>query len=115
MSDERLAAIAERLLELSRKGDAEWKETADGNKFSVSYPGSSVSIQKVDTGYILWAYNQRGTEVESLRALPDEEEYELDVLRLLGELFQLARRIGTRTDDVLDELLERLSGEETPV
>ena len=112
MVDQRLVSIAGKLLEQSRAGEIDWNERADEDAFSVSFPESSASISYNDgVGYTLEIRNEHGTVVDSLSSFhsPDPS-YEP-----LRELFDIARNIGLKTDEVLDGLLERLSGKETPV
>ena len=109
MSDERMIAIASKLLERTRKGDVGWSDTVDENTFSVAYPEYSVLIRRAADGRtcVLSIQNVHGSEVQSLRLAPYETEFET-----LDELLQLARRTALKTDEVLDDLLGRLSKEE---
>ena len=111
MSDERLVVIAEKLLERSREGEVDWSETVDENKFSASYPNYSVSVSKERRGHRFTAHNRHGTEVDSLQAQYDVEAH----WHLLKELFELARHVGVKTDEVLDGLLDRLEKEEASI
>jgi len=44
MSDEKITAIAERLLEKSEKGEVAWSDTADENTFAVDFPDYSITV-----------------------------------------------------------------------
>ena len=114
MSDERLVQIAEKLLERSKRGEIEWKETAGESSFSVSFPGYSATITKVSSSrYKLAVQNRLGTDVDSLRASGTRRDSE--PFEMLMQLFQVARRVGVGTDQVLEGLLGHLSRKEPPV
>ena len=123
MSDERMMAIATKLLERTRKGDVGWSDTADEDAFTVAYPTYSVSLRKISPTYpvslgtippvmapnyyVLSVRNAYGSEIESLPIRLSEDGFET-----LRDLFQLAKRIALKADEVLDDLLGRLSKEE---
>jgi len=120
MSDERMPAIAQKLLETTKNGEVAWAETADDDTFSVAFPTYSVSIRyrRGYGEYTLSAHNRHGTEVKTLTATPYPTAAGArmgDTGKLLEELFNMARQIGVKTDEVLDGLLERLTKGEPPI
>ena len=111
MSDNRLVAIAEKLLDQSRRGEISWVETADESSFSVAFPTYSVSIQRPDSStYAVGVYNKNGTEIDSITA----RRRDVKLYKTLQVLFIIARRVALKTDQVLDDLLDRLSSKEAP-
>ena len=129
MSIDKLATIAEKLLEQSRLGQVGWSDTADEDRFSAVYPEHSVTISSelrerpVASAFLdpisfrpprteryrvygLAVHDGLGREVESVAVNDREDNYQA-----FEELFQLARRKALKTDEVLDDLLERLSAQ----
>jgi len=80
----------------------------DESTFSVEYPTYSVSIRRPRGRdfYMLSVNNQYGTALKSLEIPEGQDGYET-----LKELFEIARRIGLKSDEVLDDLLVRLSSD----
>jgi hypothetical protein len=109
-----------------------WVETADENEYKLVYDDYAVSIRRIgvdyphyrlsiynDVGteidyphYRLSIYNDVGTEIDSLEAHrgglieADDSEH----FKSLQELYELARHEGTRADQILDNLVERVGG-----
>ncbi len=121
-SDEKLLKIASKLYERSMSGDISWSETADLNKFSAAFPDYSVTIAHYDSQvdflmgtYIFSVYNEKGTEIESVQGdygLRDSEEGTFRTSAdMLAPLYQAARRQALKSDEILDDLLTRLSGD----
>lgn len=106
MNDEKIIAIAERLLEKSEKGEVAWSDTADSDTFAVDFPDSSISIITARRYYAIIVHNERGTIVESMRANEGDENYST-----LANLFESARSMVLKSDEVLDKILKRLSGD----
>ena len=75
----------------------------------VSFPKSSVSISRRpwehdrDWIYVFSGHNQLATEIDTLRANPGDNLH-----NMLEELFEHARRVALKPDEVLDDLLTRL-------
>ena len=114
MADARMTAIATQLLEKTKGGEVDWRETVDGNAFTTAYPDYSLSIRSLGPGgfersYVLAVHNGRGTEAGSLA--PENQDPSFQILK---ELFELARRKGVGTDEVLDDVLKTLSGKQAP-
>jgi hypothetical protein len=105
MADQRMFAIAEKLLELTRNGQVNWRETVDSNQFIVSIPRQTFSIRCVDLfrEYSLSLINQRGSIVESLTLDTGEKGYQT-----LEDLFNIAYRTARKVDEQLDEALKAL-------
>ena len=92
------------------------------DRFSVDFPESSVSISRTRSAdYLLSVLNELGTEVDTLLASkkPEQDPRESgqpiripDYYHTLEELFVIAQRTALKPDDVLDNLLARLSADE---
>lgn len=108
MNDEKIIAIAERLLEKSEKGEVAWSDTAVQNNFAVDFPDYSISLHldMIYGNYTLKVHNERGSIVQSLGASRDEEAYST-----LAALFESAKGTALKADELLDNILERLSGD----
>ena len=104
MSNEKIAAIADKLLEKSAKGEVAWSDTADARTFSVVFPDYSISVRSDYDYYEMSVHDERGNVVESLSGIMNEENYSK-----LRTLFESARRSALKSDEVLDNILERLS------
>ena len=119
----KMVDIATKLLEKSKKGKLAWSsDLVMENRFSVDFPGTSVSISRTRSkDYMLSVLNELGTEVDTLHA-PNKPERDPrpsgqavripDYYYTLKELFEVARRTALKPDAVLDNLLARLSAEE---
>ena len=116
MADPRTVKIAQGLLDQTKKGSVGWVETADENEFKLVYDDYPVSIRRVGVDYPYYRlsiYNERGTEVGSLEARGGQRLIEGDdneQWKTLHDLYELARHEGTRADQILDKLLERVGG-----
>ena len=116
MADPRTVKIAQGLLYQARRNSIGWVETADEDEYQLVYDDFAVSIRRVGVDhpdYRLSIYNEIGTEIDSLEARGGQyltEGDENEPLKTLQELFELARYEGTRADQILDKLLERVGG-----
>ena len=109
MSNEKIVDVAQKVLSQSKQGQLPWAETSDEYRFVVSFPKSSVSISRRpwehdrDWIYVFSVHNQLATEVDTLRSNPGDNLH-----NMLEELFENARRVALKPDEVLDDLLTRL-------
>lgn len=115
MADPRTVKIAQRLLVQTKESSIGWVATADENEFKLVYGDYAVSIRRVGVDhphYRLSIYNEMGTEIDSLVALGTRlfEGDDSGKWETLHDLYELARREGTRADEILDNLLVRLGG-----
>ena len=117
MNDEKLLEIAEKLLERTRAGRIVWSETVDSNTYTAAFPDYSVTIAYIQPtmvnagttsfdGYIFSVFNENGTEVESTRYGGGK-----GAETILGALYESARSRALNSDEILDDLLTRLSGD----
>ena len=114
MNDEKLLEIAARLLERTLAGEIPWSETADANTFSTAFPDYSVSIAfdppgflitgASNTSYVFSVFNEKGTVVESTRGSTNAL-----VDTVLKPLYESARSRTLKSEEILDDLLTRLS------
>ncbi len=109
MADTKLLEIAEKLLERTRNGEVNWRETVDSNEFIVSFPKQTLAIEKMIRGtYQISLVNERGNTIESLRS-PSSIDFQGG--KILQDLFELARRRALQIDIRLDEALNALDQE----
>lgn len=116
MNEEKLLEIAVKLLERTRAGEIPWSETADTKKFSAAYPeyAVTISIDDYNVDYVFSVANEKGIQIESvdtdkLRGLGSE--IFSTGRRTLSQLHGLARRQALKSDEILDDLLTRLSSD----
>ena len=104
MSDEKLLKIAEKLLERTRAGEIPWSETASPDNFAAPFPEYAVTVQEYSGRiYRFSVHNEKGTVVESTSLK--------GVDTILGRLYESARSRVLKSDEILDALLNRLSGD----
>ena len=111
MSQEKMVEIASMLLEQSRQKKVDWSEILGAeNRFFVAYSDYTIRITETHAGHhILSVHSKKGTELESL-APPNIT----DDGKILSEIFKIARRNVLKSEDVLDDVLNRLRQESTP-
>ncbi len=110
MSNEKMAAIAEKLLTRSKVSEIPWAGVpGQDTRFFISFPEYTVAIRRpVERQYVLSIYNQNGAEAYSLLG----EDRRTGVYRTLEELFEIAGRIAPDAALLADDLNARLdSGE----
>jgi hypothetical protein len=104
MADPRMFAIAEKLLDLTRNGQVNWRETVDPNEYIVSLPSQTFSIQHIGQFlYSLSLLNQRGKVIEDLPLSLHDTGFQT-----LEDLFIMADRKTRKVDEQLDEALKAL-------
>ena len=115
MADPRTVKITLGLVDQTKTCSIGWVETADENEYKLVYDDYAVSIRRIGVDYPhyrLSIYNDVGTEIDSLEAHrgglfeADDSEH----FKSLQELYELARHEGTRADQILDNLVERVGG-----
>jgi hypothetical protein len=115
MADPRTVKITLGLVDQTKTCSIGWFETADENEYKLVYDDYAVSIRRIGVDYPhyrLSIYNDVGTEIDSLEAHrgglieADDSEH----FKSLQELYELARHEGTRADQILDNLVERVGG-----
>ena len=122
MNEEKLLDIASKLLERSQAGDIAWSETADTNTYSAAFPEYSVTILILDyktfkhpNNYAFSVYNDKGMQVESIETSLERhiEESELSsgAWQTLSRLYDIARSQALKSNEILDDLLTRLSSD----
>ena len=124
MNNEKLLKIAKKLIERSQAGEIGWSETADANTYSAAFPEYSVTIAHYRAPndflgiYAFSVYNEKGTEIESVRGdnivkFTDQGIDETSAQQL-APLYEVARRQALKSDEILDDLLTRLSSDSLP-
>ena len=112
MSQEKMVEIANRLLEQTRQDKINWSEIpVSENSFYTAYPDYSIRITKnTRDGHKLSIHSQKGTEID---AISSHGRFS-DMTSMLEEIFNIARREALKTEDVLDDVLNRLRQEGMP-
>ncbi len=111
MPEERTYEIIEKLLEKSRKGEAEWQDTYTEDRFAIYLPDSSMTIQGVEgpfgeDWFRFSILNERGTVVDSVEIRGSTEHHEK-----ASELYVLARRKALAVEERLDSIFQELESE----
>jgi hypothetical protein len=111
--DDKINKILELLLEKTRRGEIEWKETLPAESFITSFPSYSVkiSLDRKNSNPVLVVYNDKGgiiSEASSASSLADMAGGAGRGLaaRRVSQLYELVR--GRKKDSELDKLLEEL-------
>ena len=112
MSQAKMADIAHMLLEQTRHDKINWSEIpVSENSFYTAYPDYTIRITKnTRDGHKLSIHSQKGTEID---AISSRVRFS-DMASMLEEIFNIARRGALKTEDVLDDVLNRLRQESTP-
>ena len=104
MADPQMLEIARKLLERTRNGEVNWKETVNRTEFVVSFPKQSLTVDSsYDNVYSLSLVNEKGTTVDSIRLNAEDEGYET-----LQALYVLTRRQALQVDARLAETFAAL-------
>jgi hypothetical protein len=110
MADNKLIELAKLIYEKTKAGEITWEKTAYQGGFQTSFPKYSVIIRKLPVGLgapTILLLDDKGEVIEELAYNPVVETPE-GAVRLLDELFDLARRRAMGVDQALDELLREL-------
>ena len=101
-----MVEIVKRLFDQSHQDKIEWSEISiTENSFYMAYPDYSIRITKnTRDGYKLSIHSQKGTEIDAISS----QGHSADISRMLEEIFTIARREALKTEDVLDDVLNRL-------
>ena len=113
-TEEKLFAIAQKLLSSTQAGKQNWEESVADATFITNMTKYSVTIEKIHgmneqgsrvPGMILSLLNSEGKTLESLRAM----QFDLgDDYDLMEELFVAARRVALDVDRAIDDVLSEL-------
>jgi len=106
MPRDKLLLIADKLLERSRNGEADWGYMDEVDGIAVNYSGNILIIGSdniAPDNYTLSAVNQEGHQVDSIELAAEEANYEI-----FAKLYKLAKRKAIGADETLDSLLQEI-------
>jgi hypothetical protein len=110
MADKRLLELANLIYEKTRTGEITWEKTTFPEGFQTSFPKYSVVIRKPSSSPLprLFLYNGKGELIEEFSSGVMVQVSGAGGVRLMDELYELARRRAMGVDQALDELLSEL-------
>lgn len=118
MAMEKQKKLVERLLDKTKQGKLEWRETVDTNRFRLSFSDSGLEIYskgrqgQFEDDYIISMINAEGSVVDAFSDvdLNQSEVVAPDVswYSKMMELHSLAKRRALGSDEVLDTILNEL-------
>jgi len=109
MDEQKIKTIIDRLIELSKKGELNWKTTGDTDTYLLGLKDSSISISRLfsaDLGnaFELQFRNEKGEIAEKALISGNNSYAEKAAL-----LFELARSKALNANGLIDRILEQLS------
>ena len=117
-TDEKLLALAERLLKKTQNGSLIWEKTAATNAFQTAFPTSTIKIAEYspahqDEGcdYGLSIYNEAGKQIESTTDRAVAKKTDGKAFSVFPDLYTEARRRALGVDEAIDDLLGQLEDE----
>lgn len=118
---EKLANLAERLLEWTLEGRVSWQATHDEEAFAHVAPGGSVTIRTLDANgdfpHILELFDHDGAPVDKIcshripagvRSMSDREWEPRPFAAVLAELWDAARAQALNIDAIVDSIIETI-------
>jgi hypothetical protein len=110
--EEKLIQIAIQLLSKTRKDLVNWEETADPTLFQTTMEDYTVTIDKVGgSRFDLHLRNQKGRAIASVQVR--EGTASTTNYNTLSNLYEIARRQALKIDSALDDVISKLSEDET--
>jgi len=115
-TDEKLHALAERLLNKTLEGSLVWEKTVTANAFQAAFPASTIKIAEYssdepDEGpyYELSIHNEKGRQIENTTDHALEKISGGKSFGIFSNLYREARRRALGVDEALDDLLGQLN------
>lgn len=117
MSLQKIAAVVDRLLGLTKNNELVWETTETEEVFQVSFANSSIKLsyrptveedtEDDDIDYVVTVLNNSGLVVEEVSDI-ELRDYMTDSFDKLDELYELARGYALGTEQILDSLIDEL-------
>ena len=126
MALEKQRRMVDLLLTRSKAGQIDWKTTIDDQTFQVSFRDNTVQIvqlprQDTEFDYRITLINDSGAVIDAftdLELFNDQknlpEVQRRSYYKMMGELFEIARRTALGSEKVLNSILKELGDDEIP-
>ena len=112
MDKDKFNLILNRLLELTKKKQLDWKTTGNPATFLLALEGSAISINAFfgseDSTITFEFRNERGEIVESFSVQLKEDK---DSFEKASKIYQMANNKALNSDEVLNHILKQLSSD----
>lgn len=109
MNGEKIPILVDSLLARSQEGELEWKTTSNPLTYLLTLKDSSIAITKDITHIELVFRNEKGEVVRTVVIHTGTDSF----YKKAAELFDLARKKATNSDDIIDRILKQLDPKST--
>ncbi|TFF50377.1 hypothetical protein C5609_19300 [Pseudomonas putida] len=117
MSNHKISAILDKMIQKTTKGELDWQSTEKKDTYQVVFPRYSFRIFVIDKGFeedvVVQIINQDGNILDSFTDADIRDFYDQAYAKMLS-LHAAARRKAMGVEDALDELLRSLNEDDVP-
>jgi len=117
MSYKKLSTLVTNLLRSSNLGTVSWEETAKKNAYQAAFGTNVLQISSSgEIDYKIAIFDENGVEIESFEDTDIAEYFDEDgpAYKVMGELYDVARRRALGSEQAIDEILAILKDDEIP-